>query len=139
MGELSSQVLAGGPPLVPLADHPAIVEVMSTRFTGWELYRARELIRARFFRAMTTDYHLHIWARIEALGGPGRENMGEREARSLAGIIAGEWGVGEALGRAVADGIREYARGLSPETSPEFRAAVAALVSLSDYYAPAKA
>ena len=137
MGELSNQILSGGPELVPLTDHPAIVEVMSPPRTGWELYRAREAIRARFFKAMSKDYHLHIWARIEALGGPGREDMGEREARSLAGIIAGEWGVGETLGRAVADSIRDYAKGLSPETRPEFRAAAAALVRLADCYAPA--
>ena len=135
MGELSSQILAGGPPLEPLTDHPAIVGVMSTPMTGWELYRAREYIRARFFRAMTNDYHLHIWARIEALGGPGKEDMGEKEARSLAGVIAGEWGVGKELGRAVADGLRDYARELSPDTKAEFKAAAAALARLADCYA----
>ena len=138
MGELSSQILAGGPPLVPLAEYPAIVEVMTTRFTGWELYRARDAIRVRFFKAMTSDYHLHVWAMIESLGGPGKEDMIEADARLLASIIAGEWGVGVALGKAVADGIRDYARKLSPSTKPQFVAAAAALVRLADCYASAQ-
>ena len=138
MGELGTQILAGGPQLQPLSDHPAIVEVMSTRFTGWELYRARDVIRPRFFKAMTKEYHLHVWAIIESLGGPWREDMGEKEARALAGIIAGEWGVGDELGRAVADGIRDYARRLSPESKSEFKAAAAALARMADHYAAAQ-
>ena len=136
MGELSVQILGGGPDLVALAEHPAIVEVMTTPLTGWELYRARDAIRARFFRAMSTDYHLHVWAQIESLGGPGREHMGEQEARQLASIIAGEWGVGKALGKAVADGIRDYARRLAASTNPQFVAAAAAIMRLADCYAP---
>jgi hypothetical protein len=138
MGELSDQILGGGPELVSLEDHSEIVGVMTTPLTGWQLYLARETIRAQFFKAMSSDYHLHVWAQIESLGGPMKESMNEDDARLLASIIAGEWGVGETLGKAVADGIREYARKLlRNSTTNNINPAAAALLRLADRYAPA--
>jgi len=136
MGELSTQIMTGGPDVVPLSEHQTIVGVMSTRLTGWEMYRARETIRRHYFKAMSRDAHLHTWARIEGLGGVGHEDLSEDNARALAGIIAGEWGVGKALGKSVADGIREYAAKLSPTMAADCVAATAALVRLADRYAP---
>jgi hypothetical protein len=139
MGELSEQILSGGPDLIPLGDLPEVAQVMNTPKTGWELYRAEEIIRARFFEAMDRDYHLHVWARFEKLSGEYgsyRIDLDEAGARELAGMIVGSWGVGERLGRAIADGIREYAGRLSPESRPDTKAAVAALVRLANRYAP---
>lgn len=132
MGEFVESMLSGGGE-APLEHHPAIKKVVDMPYGAWVLYLIEETVREFFFRALEGPYDLHIWALLEGLGGPGKDVLGEREARLLASLIAGQQGAGRLLGRAIADGIIAAANKVK---AAKHQAAYQALVEMARAYRP---
>lgn len=130
MGELSTQIMTGDIPVVPISDIPEI-KAITEGLCGWELYRSIDQIAERFWAAMSRPYHLKVWARLADIAKS--ETMTEQQARELASIIVGEWGVGPTLGAAVAQGIRDYCASCSPGSM--FAEERAKLLAVCDCYA----
>lgn len=94
MGELMDQIMSGGPPLIPLAELPAVSALMAAPKVRWEIYRMIDLVERGLADQPLPASALMAYAELWSLcHPPSREYtpLTEAEARQIVAALRGEW------------------------------------------------
>ena len=94
MGELTEQIMSGGPRLIPLSELPQVAALMAAKRVRWEIYRMIDLVEAALADRPLPSAALMAYAELWALCHPPSRSYGpltETEARHIVAALRGEW------------------------------------------------